>query len=147
MEYYTYNKMTCNYLPYKELSDKDRMELRNTGVPLYLYDGNTDAISAQPISIAWYQLDEYPDNVYRIKLDVSVVDSIAYVVQEDRLGFYVCHFSYQDERRKYLEYMSHKDFIGVLYKGDDSIMDASQVYEQLSVDRVPEYVYLRHKIV
>ena len=146
MNLYTYRRMLENTLSYKDLRDIDKLELNRYMMainPLYLFDQVRHELSAEPI-IFW-TIDEDDDNIYRIKEDESIVDCVAYPVMADKCGFYTVTARNHGimEPVKYLEFLNHKDFMGVFYKGNSGITYRPSI--NTFVDQVPSHLYLKYK--
>jgi hypothetical protein len=146
MNLYTYRRMLENTLSYKDLRDIDKLELGRYvrgANPLFLFDPVRHELSAEPI-MSW-NIQEDDDNIYRIKEDESIVDCVAYPIKVDMYGFYnVTAYDHGImEPVKYLEFLNHKDFIGVFYKGNSGITYGPSI--NTFIDQVPSHLYLKYK--
>lgn len=143
----TYRRMIDNTMSYKDLREIDQVEMnryiRQDGHRLYLFDPVRHELSAEPILL--WQFPRNDDNIYRIKEDDSIVDCVAYLIEADKYGFYTAdaynHGMFGPMR--YLDFLSHKDFMGVYYKGNSGITYATSINTLL--DQVPSHLYLKYK--
>jgi hypothetical protein len=150
MEYYAYKQLIYNTLPYRDLDARVREGIkdivRNKVRVLYLYDKG-DMIEIDPCYMSYEAIECNPDNVYRIKSEDHEIDCIAYEIEANDVGFYTCnavrHGIY--DAKPYLNYLSHKDIIGVLYKGDDGLTYKSSVMSCV-LGKEPLYLYMSYKM-
>jgi hypothetical protein len=138
--------MLHNLVSYKDLSDIDKFEL-NRHVrainPLYLFDPVRHELSAEPFLL--WNLEEDDDNIYRIREDESIVDCVVYPIKLDMYGFYTATAYEHDVMNpvKYLEFLSHKDFMGVLYKGNSGITYGPNI--NTFIGQEPSHLCLKYK--
>lgn len=140
--------MIDNRVVYKDLRKIDQVELsryirKDLPMPLYLFDPVRKELSAEPILL--WNFEVYDDNIYRIKEDDSLVDCVAYPIKVDSWGFYIVTASEHGflNSIKYLEFLNHKDFMGVYYKGNSDITYAPSINSFINL--VPSHLYLKYK--